>query len=73
MEHKDIQAPEPLLGGWVDIPQEAHLPRPWRFRCTHCGCPSDYPHNFCHNCGQPKNKRALELILELTGEKLEDE
>ena len=62
---------EPLLGGWVDIPQRTHLPRPWICRCTHCGCPSDYKHNFCPNCGQPKTERALELILELTGEKLE--
>ena len=23
----------------------------WRYRCSKCGVPQDYPHNYCPNCG----------------------
>ena len=24
---------------------------PWKYRCNNCGCPQEYTHNYCPNCG----------------------
>lgn len=36
-------------GCWVDI--EMIKVKDWIVRCSLCGCPQDYKHNFCPNCG----------------------
>lgn len=37
-------------GHWVDV--KGRQPNPgWKVRCSLCGCPQDYKHNFCPNCG----------------------
>ena len=36
-------------GRWVDI--ERIKVKDWVVRCSLCGCPQDYKHNFCPNCG----------------------
>lgn len=36
-------------GCWVDI--ERIKVKDWVVRCSLCGCPQDYKHNFCPNCG----------------------
>lgn len=35
-------------GRWVDMGIKAKV---WVVRCSLCGCPQDYKHNFCPNCG----------------------
>ena len=43
-------AVEVVHGRWVEIPSLMDLP--WKkYRCDHCGCPQDYKHNYCPNCG----------------------
>ncbi len=36
----------------------------WVCRCTKCGCPQDYKHNFCPHCGAPMTDEALEMVME---------
>ena len=39
-------------GMWNDINSNARNPvAAWVCRCSLCGCPQDYKHNFCPNCG----------------------
>ena len=45
-----VDAVEVVHGRWVEIPSLLDLP--WKkYRCDHCGCPQDYKHNYCPNCG----------------------
>ena len=30
----------------------------WVCRCAKCGCPQDYKHNFCPNCGAAQTDEA---------------
>ena len=41
---------ERKTGHWVDVKGNQPDPR-WEVRCSLCGCPQDYRHNFCPNCG----------------------
>lgn len=36
----------------------------WVFRCAKCGCPQDYKHNFCPNCGAAQTDEAVEMVME---------
>ena len=36
----------------------------WVCRCAKCGCPQDYKHNFCPNCGAAKTDEAVEMVME---------
>ena len=36
-------------GKWVTTQIAAGLP--WKYRCSNCGCPQEYAHNYCPNCG----------------------
>lgn len=36
----------------------------WVCRCTKCGCPQDYKHNFCPNCGAAQTDEAVEMVME---------
>ena len=36
----------------------------WICRCAKCGCPQDYRHNFCPNCGAPMTDEAVEMVME---------
>lgn len=38
-------------GSWVEYDEGNPLPLDWRYRCSLCGCPQDYAHNFCPECG----------------------
>ena len=29
---------------------------PWKYRCSDCGCPQEYAHNYCPNCGAKMDK-----------------
>ena len=43
-----VDAVEVVHGRWVELP----MPRTqWKYRCGQCGCPQDYKHNYCPNCG----------------------
>ena len=44
-------------GCWVDI--ERIKVKDWVVRCSLCGCPQDYKHNFCPNCGARMEERKL--------------
>lgn len=35
-----------LHGSWVEYDEEHPLVADWRYRCSLCGCPQDYDHNF---------------------------
>ena len=35
----------------------------WVCRCAKCGCPQDYKHNFCPNCGAAQTDEAVEIRL----------
>ena len=35
----------------------------WVCRCTKCGCPQDYKHNFCPNCGAAQTDEAVEMVV----------
>ena len=37
-------------GHWNAINQIA-TGLPWKYRCNDCGCPQEYKHNYCPNCG----------------------
>lgn len=39
-------------GRWNDINPAVLKPGVnWVCRCSECGCPQDYKHNYCPNCG----------------------
>lgn len=39
-------------GRWNDINSNERNPlMGWVCRCSLCGCPQDYKHNFCPHCG----------------------
>ena len=44
----------------------------WVCRCAKCGCPQDYKHNFCPNCGVAQTDEAVEMVMERL-EALKDE
>lgn len=35
-------------GRWIALPEPRMM---WKYRCDQCGCPQDYKHNYCPNCG----------------------
>ena len=45
-----VDAVEVVHGRWNEINQMA-TGLPWKYRCNECGCPQDYKHNYCPNCG----------------------
>lgn len=49
---------EPVRHGeWIDVNITALLPGvPWVCRCSLCGCPQDYKHTYCPNCGAKMDK-----------------
>ena len=36
----------------------------WVCRCAKCGCPQDYKHNFCPNCGDAQTDEAVDMVME---------
>lgn len=44
------EAPTVAHGWWNEINQSA-TGLPWKYRCSECGCPQDYTHNYCPHCG----------------------
>ena len=44
------EVPKEVHGWWNEINQTA-TGLPWKYRCSECGCPQDYAHNYCPNCG----------------------
>ena len=40
---------EKTHGRWREVLTLLGLP--WNVRCDQCGCPQDYKHNYCPNCG----------------------
>lgn len=36
----------------------------WVCRCAKCGCPQDYKHNFCPNCGAAQTDEAMQMVME---------
>ena len=36
----------------------------WVCRCAKCGCPQDYKHNFCPNCGAAQTDEAVQILIE---------
>lgn len=45
----------------------------WVCRCAKCGCPQDYKHNFCPNCGAAQTDEAVDMMLERWKEAVVDE
>ena len=45
----------------------------WVCRCAKCGCPQDYKHNFCPNCGAAQTDEAVEMVMERWKEAVVDE
>lgn len=45
----------------------------WVCRCAKCGCPQDYKHNFCPNCGAAQNDKAVDMVMERWKEAVVDE
>ena len=46
-------------GRWNDInPTVLNPGVHWVCRCSLCGCPQDYKHNYCPNCGARMDKEA---------------
>lgn len=44
-------------GHWNDINPAVLKPGiSWVCRCSLCGCPQDYKHNYCPNCGARMDK-----------------
>ena len=37
-------------GRWIDIDRLEVRPE-WICRCSLCGCPQDFKHHYCPNCG----------------------
>ena len=51
-------------GEWNNINPVVLKPGvPWVCRCAKCGCPQDYRHNFCPNCGEAKTDGAVEMVM----------
>jgi hypothetical protein len=50
VEAPTVDAVEVVHGRWNEINQIA-TGLPWKYRCNECGCPQDYKHNYCPNCG----------------------
>lgn len=51
-ESPTIDAVPVVHGQWNDIKSEVLNPGiAWVCRCSLCGCPQDYKHNYCPNCG----------------------
>ena len=46
-------------GHWNAINQIA-TGLPWKYRCNDCGCPQEYTHNYCPNCGAKMDKEVSE-------------
>ena len=44
-------------GHWNAINQIA-TGLPWKYRCNDCGCPQEYTHNYCPNCGARMDKET---------------
>ena len=44
-------------GHWNAINQIA-TGLPWKYRCNDCGCPQEYTHNYCPNCGAKMDKEC---------------
>lgn len=44
-------------GYWVKIDRLKVNPS-WVVRCSLCGCPQDYKHNFCPHCGAQMDKEV---------------
>lgn len=58
-------------GEWNDIKPGALKPNiSWVCRCAKCGCPQDYKHNFCPNCGAAHTDKAIQMVMERFGEVL---
>ena len=52
-------------GEWNNInPAVLKLGVSWVCRCTKCGCPQDYKHNFCPNCGAAQTDEAVQMVME---------
>ena len=52
-------------GKWNNInPAVLKLGVSWVCRCTKCGCPQDYKHNFCPNCGAAQTDEAVQMVME---------
>ena len=50
---------------WNDInPTVLNPGVSWVCRCAKCGCPQDYKHNFCPNCGDAKTDKAVDMVME---------
>lgn len=50
---------------WNDINPTVLKPGvSWVCRCAKCGCPQDYKHNFCPNCGDAKTDEAVQMVME---------
>ena len=59
-------------GRWNDInPTMLNPGVNWVCRCSLCGCPQDYKHNYCPNCGAPMTDEAVDMMLERWREALE--
>ena len=52
-DYEEAEA-EAALGRWNEINQIS-TGLPWKYRCNKCGCPQDYAHNYCPNCGARMN------------------
>ena len=48
--YKDGKRDAVKHGRWNEINQTT-TGLPWKYRCNKCGCPQDYAHNYCPNCG----------------------
>ena len=60
-------------GEWNNInPAVLKLGVSWVCRCAKCGCPQDYKHNFCPNCGAAQTDEAMQMVMERL-ERLRDE
>ena len=46
-------------GHWNAINQIA-IGLPWKYRCNDCGCPQEYTHNYCPNCGAKMDEEVSE-------------
>lgn len=43
---------KPIYATWNPISPQVLLPNvKWTCRCSNCGCPQDFKHNYCPNCG----------------------
>ena len=52
-------------GEWNNInPAVLKLGVSWVCRCAKCGCPQDYKHNFCPNCGAAQTDEAVQMVME---------